>query len=302
MPMKHTIREAITSAHNPPKVGRILLNPFQRANRRAGAPTTFREKLYWTLGNLLMLIGAILLAYVGGIYVQADYNRYAARGDTDAPPPAPVAAPRAPDAEPAPFVAPLPFVAPRLNTSEGRLVSDVPDIVRSSVASQISRIIIPSIDVDSKVVEVGWEVTEQNGRQVAVWQVAEYAVGHHRGSANPGEGSNIVLAGHVGGYGKVFKDLINVEEGDQIILFAGGQQYLYVVREQVIVHEEGVSPEQQAMNALYIAPTSEEMVTLITCWPDRGPEKFKYRIIVRATPYGASNDESLTTTEGWNVR
>jgi sortase A len=152
------------------------------------------------------------------------------------------------------------------------------------------------------VVEVGWEVTEQNGRQVAVWQVAEYAVGHHRGSANPGEGSNIVLAGHVGGYGKVFKDLINVEEGDQIILFAGGQQYLYVVREQVIVHEEGVSPEQQAMNALYIAPTSEEMVTLITCWPDRGPEKFKYRIIVRATPYGASNDESLTNTEGWNVR
>jgi len=39
-----------------------------------------------------------------------------------------------------------------------------------------------------------------------------------------------------------------------------------------MVHEEGVSPEQQAMNALYIAPTSEEMVTLITCWPDRGPE------------------------------
>ena len=294
--MKHTIREAITSTQNPPKVRGILHNPFRRANRRAGAPTTFREKLYWTLGNLLMLIGAILLAYVGGIYAQADYNRYAARGDTDVPPPAPVAAPRAPDAEPAPFV------APRLNTAEGQLISDVPDIVRSSVASQISRIIIPSIDVDSKVVEVGWKVTEQNGQQVAVWQVAEYAVGHHRGSANPGEGSNIVLAGHVGGYGKVFKDLINVKEGDQIILFAGGQQYLYVVREQVMVHEEGVSPEQQAMNALYIAPTSDEMVTLITCWPDRGPDKFKYRIIVRATPYGAGNNESLTNTEGWNVR
>ena len=99
--MKHTIREAITSTQNPPKVRGILHNPFRRANRRAGAPTTFREKLYWTLGNLLMLIGAILLAYVGGIYAQADYNRYAARGDTDAPPPAPVAAPRAPDAEPA---------------------------------------------------------------------------------------------------------------------------------------------------------------------------------------------------------
>jgi LPXTG-site transpeptidase (sortase) family protein len=298
--MKHIVRNNRISPQTLPKIRRASI--FRRASQRTGAPATFREKLYWTLGNLLMLIGAILLAYVGGIYAQADFNRYAARGDTDLPPPAPVAAPGARDAEPAPFVAPLPFVAPRLNTAEGQLISDVPDIVRSSVPSQISRIIIPSIGVDSKVVEVGWEVTEQNGQQVAVWQVAEYAVGHHRGSANPGEGSNIVLAGHVGGYGKVFKDLINVREGEQIILFAGGQQHLYVVREQAIVHEEGVSPEQQAMNALYIAPTSEEMVTLVTCWPDRGPDKFKYRIIVRATPYGADTEPPITNADGWTVR
>ncbi len=298
--MKHIIRNNRINLLTSPKTQGMLI--FQRKPGRTGAPATFREKLYWTLGNLLMLIGAILLAYVGGIYAQADFNRYAARGDTDVPPPAPIAAPRAPDEEPAPFVAPLPFVAPRLNTAEGQLISDVPDIARSAVPSQISRIIIPSIGVDSKVVEVGWEVKEQNGQQVAVWQVAEYAVGHHRGSANPGEGSNIVLAGHVGGYGKVFKDLINVREGDQIILFAGGEQRLYVVREQVLVHEEGVSPEQQAMNALYIAPTSEEMVTLVTCWPDRGPDKFKYRIIVRATPYGADTDTPTTNTDGWTVR
>lgn len=298
--MKHIIRNNRINLLTSPKTQGMLI--FQRKPGRTGAPATFREKLYWTLGNLLMLIGAILLASVGGIYAQADFNRYAARGDTDVPPPAPITAPRAPDEEPAPFVAPLPFVAPRLNTAEGQLISDVPDIARSAVPSQISRIIIPSIGVDSKVVEVGWEVQEQNGQQVAVWQVAEYAVGHHRGSANPGEGSNIVLAGHVGGYGKVFKDLINVREGDQIILFAGGEQRLYVVREQVLVHEEGVSPEQQAMNALYIAPTSEEMVTLVTCWPDRGPDKFKYRIIVRATPYGANTDTPTTNADGWTVR
>lgn len=298
--MKHIIRHNRISAQTLPKVWRLPV--FRRLPRRTSAPVTARAKLYWTLGNLLMLVGAILLAYVGGIYAQADFNRYAARGDTDLPPPAPVAAPRDPDAEPAPFVAPLPFVAPHLNTAEGQLISDAPDIVRSPVSSQISRIIIPSIGVDSKVVEVGWEIQEQDGQQVAVWQVAEYAVGHHRGSANPGEGSNIVLAGHVGGYGKVFKDLINVKEGDQIILFAGGQQYLYVVREQVLVHEEGVSPEQQAMNALYIAPTSEEMATLVTCWPDRGPDKFKYRIIVRATPYGAATDAPSTNAHGWNAR
>ena len=46
-----------------------------------------RARLLWTLGNLFMLIGVVLLAYVGGVYVQADYDRYAARGDTDVPAP-----------------------------------------------------------------------------------------------------------------------------------------------------------------------------------------------------------------------
>ncbi len=280
----------------------IRLRPFTFPMPRTAPPATPRARLYWTLGNALMLIGAILLAYVGGLYTQAEYGRYAARGDTDVPPPAPVSAPVARDAEPAPFVAPLPFVAPRLNTADGRLVSDVADVVTAGVPSLVTRLVIPSIGVDSKVVEVGWEIVQQNGQQVAVWQVAEYAVGHHRGSANPGEGNNIVLAGHVGGYGKVFKNLIDVKEGDQITLFAGGQQYLYVVQEQIIVHEEGVSAEQQAMNALYIAPTDTETVTLVTCWPDHGPEKFKYRIIVRATPYGTALDPLSASASGWTVR
>ncbi|MFQ3632472.1 sortase [Roseiflexus sp.] len=300
--MKQIVRDNSITTQGLLRLRSFAAPLLRRAPRHSDTLTTPRQKLYWTLGNLLMLIGAILLAYVGGIYAQADYNRYAARGDTDVPPPAPVAAPRAPDAEPAPFVAPLPFVAPRLNTTEGQIISDIPDRSRSPAPSQISRILIPSIDVDSKVVEVGWEVQEQNGQQVAVWQVAEYAVGHHRGSANPGEGSNIVLAGHVGGYGKVFRNLINVKEGDMITLFAGGQQYLYVVREHILVHEEGVSPEQQAMNALYIAPTSQEMVTLITCWPDHGPDRFKYRIIVRATPYGTETGAPSTTADGPTIR
>lgn len=270
---------------------------------RSAPPATRRAKVYWTIGNALMLFGAILLAYVGGLYAQADYGRYAARGDTDVPAPAPVTAPlAAPDAEPAPFIAPAPFVAPRLNESDGRIISDIVDIVTPLAPSLVSRIEIPAIGVDSKVVEVGWETVEQNGEQVAVWQVAEYAVGHHRGSANPGQAGNIVLAGHVGGYGKVFKDLIDVKEGDQITLYAGGQQYLYVVQEQIIVLEEGVSAEQQAMNAVHIAPTSAETVTLITCWPDSGPDKYNYRIIVRATPYGATLNQDAAAANSWTIR
>ncbi len=280
--------------------------------RARQVPLTARAKMFWTLGNALMLIGVILLLYVGGLYADAEYGRYAARGDTDEPAPLPVSNINSSSEEPAPFVyvpdpsayeqapsvyEPAPFTAPQLNVSsqEGLVVGMVPSPAQIAHSSAISRVIIPSIGVDSKVVEVGWEVKQYQGQQVAVWQVAEYAVGQHRGSANPGEGENIVLAGHVGGYGKVFKDLISVKPGDHITIYSHGQQYLYTVQEYLLVQEEGVSPEQQAANARYIAPTAYETVTLVTCWPPSGPDKFKQRVIIRAVPYGA---EAVRHTSG----
>ena len=190
-----------------------------------------------------MLIGVVLLVYVGGIYVQADYDRYAARGDTDVPAPVAVSAPA--EDEPAPFTAPV------LNATAGahpkvRLSARRPTALRLRKSRTITRVAIPSIGVNSKVVEVSWDVEQQGEQQVAIWQVAKYAVGQHRGSANPGEGGNIVLAGHVGGYGKVFKDLFYVKPGDQITLYSNGQQYLYTVQKHLLVTEEGVSPERHA--------------------------------------------------------
>ena len=46
-------------------------------------PISPRQRLIWTLGNLLMFTGIYLLFYVGGVYVQIDYQRLAARGDND---------------------------------------------------------------------------------------------------------------------------------------------------------------------------------------------------------------------------
>ena len=236
-----------------------------------------------------MVAGLYLLLYVGGLYVEAEYYRMAARGDSDAPAPAAVALP--PGDEPAAFAPPVEqpdaeaFVAPVLGN--GRAVGSVPAPAAAHVAT-INRVVIPSIGVDSKVVEVGWDVVEQKGQQLAVWQVAEYAVGQHKSSANPGEGSNIVLAGHVGGYGKVFRDLYYVKPGDEITIYSKGQQYLYVVQERLVLLEEGVSPEQHAANARYIEPTDHEVVTMITCWPPKGKSKFTERVVVRAVPYGAT--------------
>lgn len=274
----------------------IRLNQMATSVQPVRPPLTTRAKILMTVSNLLMLIGVILLLYVGGIYADAEYNRYAARGDTDVPAPLPVlpvqqeaegrlSTEQAP-AEPAPFV---PIV---LNTpAAGQVTSPVPAPTAAEKESTVTRVVIPAIDIDSKVVNVGWEVKEQKGVQVAIWQVAEYAVGHHKGSANPGDGTNIVLAGHVGGYGKVFKDLIKLEPGDQITLHSAGQQYLYTVSEKMIVKEEGVSPEQQAENARYIDPTDSEVITMVTCWPASGRDKFTERVIVRAIPF-KSNDQS----------
>jgi sortase A len=254
-----------------------------------------RARLIWMAGNLLMLFGVYLLFYVGGLYANASYNRWAARGDSELPAP-PVVRPAV--AEPAPFVVP---VLVQANTS-GQVVGPPPVSTAVNRPSTVSRLILPSINVDSKVVEVGWDVVEQDGAQIAVWQVAEYAVGQHKGSANPGEGDNVVLAGHVGGYGKVFKDLFYLQPGDTVIVYSDDSQYRYVVRERLVVQEEGVSAEQRAANAQYIASTGEEMITMVTCWPASGPDKFTQRVIVRAVPYDVRSTSTQTLQSGFTIR
>jgi LPXTG-site transpeptidase (sortase) family protein len=269
--------------------------------------STAQRRLYWTLGNLLMLAGIYLLFYVGGVYVQIEYQRLAARGDSDlelprpavaAPAPVVAASSAAAPAQANPVAAPD-FSAPNLN---GQIASAPPSAQQAAHVSTIERLVIPSVAIDSKVIEVGWSVLEQNGQQVAVWDVAEFAVGQHRGSANPGEGENIVLAGHVGGYGQVFRDLFYVRPGEQVILYSGGQQYLYVIEERLVVEEEGAPLEQRLANAQMIAPTGSEMITLVTCWPATGPDKFSQRVIVRAVPFGVNSPTDSDSIGAQTVR
>jgi LPXTG-site transpeptidase (sortase) family protein len=280
------------------RLSRLIGGAGRRSRAKGSAAEPgLRARVLWTLGNLFMLIGVVLLTYVGGIYVQADFERYAARGDTDLPAPVAVSAPA--EEEPAPFIAPI------LNageTADGQVVSAVPDGAQAATPPTVTRVAIPSIGVDSKVVEVGWDVEQQGDQQVAVWQVAKYAVGQHRGSANPGQGGTIVLAGHVGGYGKVFKDLFYVKPGDSITLYSSGQQYLYTVQERLLVTEEGVSPQQHAANAQLIAPTDHEVVTLVTCWPPKGRDKYTQRVVVQAMPFGSAAPSRTGGQSNWTIR
>ncbi len=277
-----------------------------------------RGKVLWTTGNFLMLVGVYLLLFVGGLVADEQFNLMAAQGDSgiglpEEPAPAPRAAAKdAPvqagrEAPPLPkpqrSTAPEPaqrFRLPELNNPGGgrELNSLVPAQSSDFGPSSVTRIVIPRLGVDRKVIEVGWKVEDLQGQQVAIWDVAKYAVGHHEGTANPGQPGNIVMAGHSGGRAYPFNDIYYLKPGDEIVLWSNGQQFQYTVGERLVLDEIGpnVTMEQRRANARYIEPTDEEVVTLVTCWPLTGKDKFNQRVVIRAHPPRPAQPDPVADT------
>jgi len=112
--------------------------------------------------------------------------------------------------------------------------------------TQAVRIQVPAIGVDAPVV------------QGDSWEQLKKGVGQHIGSANPGQSGNLVLAGHNDVYGEVFRDLEELQVGDQIVIYTQLRQYVYTVSETRIVEPNQVE---------VMATTSSPTVTLISCYP-----------------------------------
>jgi sortase A len=108
------------------------------------------------------------------------------------------------------------------------------------------RIVIPTINVDAPVVE---------GDD---WESLKKGAGHHIGSANPGERGNSVISAHNDIYGEIFRDLPELNVGDEILVHTQTQAYRYVVEQTRIIEPTEVS---------VMAPTSTPVLTLITCYP-----------------------------------
>lgn len=121
-------------------------------------------------------------------------------------------------------------------------------VPRQRVDLRPQRLIIPTIGVDTAVQEVFIEHS--------VWQVADYAAGYHHGSALPGENGNTVMAGHAGLRGAVFRDLGQLQKGDEVLVDAGNWRYRYQVRQRI-----SVWPTQVEV----MEPTPKPTLTLITC-------------------------------------
>ncbi len=131
-----------------------------------------------------------------------------------------------------------------------------------------SRIVIPRMGVDAPVVEVSWSIVEEGGVKKTAWETADHAAGHHANSANPGEKGNVVISGHHSLKGAVFERLSELAPGDEVILETiEGSRYSYAVEESLILEEAGASSEERRAHARYMDPTSDETLTLISCWP-----------------------------------
>ena len=129
---------------------------------------------------------------------------------------------------------------------------------------------------------MGWElIHDEHGNPYSEWVVPKFAAGWHINSSLPGDGGNTVLSGHHNIGNEVFRDLIQLEAGHKVEIEAGDVRYHYMVEEKYIVKEEGVSAEVREANYRFIEPTSDERLTLVSCWPY---ESNSHRVIVIARP------------------
>jgi sortase A len=154
-----------------------------------------------------------------------------------------------------------------------------------------TRLSIPAIDLDAPIAEAGWETKEINGQLVSSWIVPNsFTAGWHKTSALPGHIGNTVLNGHHNIYGEVFRDLVDLEPGDLIIVYSAEKEHFYSVAERHILKEKGESVEVRTQNAQWIAPTEDERLTMVTCWPYTNNT---HRLIIVATPIQPEHDSAL---------
>ncbi|MEA3459360.1 MAG: hypothetical protein U9R11_01560, partial [Chloroflexota bacterium] len=80
--------------------------------------------------------------------------------------------------------APMPtFVPSPMLTHVPSVLTPTPTSACIPASGPPTRIVAPAIGLDAKVVEVGWETVEKEGRLVTVWEAANYAAGFHKSSA-----------------------------------------------------------------------------------------------------------------------
>lgn len=151
------------------------------------------------------------------------------------------------------------------------------------------RIVIPAISLDAPIVPARTRTIKYQGQIYTQWVAPnEFAAGWHETSAELGSPGNTVLNGHNNAYGAVFGNLEDLQEADLIEVFSGTKMFVYKIRLKMILRELGEPIEVRYANARWIAPSSDERLTLVTCWPNTGNS---HRLIIVAFPVTADSPE-----------
>ena len=123
-----------------------------------------------------------------------------------------------------------------------------------------SRIVIEDVGMDQQIVSVGLDK-----KRVPI--VPDHDVGWYNLSAQPGQGDNIVLWGHVLRFRQTpkipapFARVKEVKPGASVVLYdQSGKAHNYVVKQQLWVLPSEVE---------YILPKNKEMITLVSCIGDK---------------------------------
>jgi len=127
---------------------------------------------------------------------------------------------------------------------------------------------IPALDLRAPVVAINPREVTLGSQRVAQLDVPNaFAAGWNSLSAPVGAPGNTVLVGHNNEFGEVFRNLDRLSVGDEIILYTGAGERRYAASEVVTLPEESLSLADRLANAAWIAPSTDERVTLVTCWP-----------------------------------
>lgn len=184
-----------------------------------------------------------------------------------------------------------PVLLPEYSSDGGQLPSfasaeDAPSINDVGRVSQPQRLTIPILGIDAPISRVQLMSREEDGKKYYQWQVPRsYEIGWHETSALLGARGNTVLNGHNNIYGQIFRDLIDLELGAEIIVYDETRSYTYQVTQREVMRENGQPLEVRLENAKWIKPTSDERLTLVTCWPFTTNS---HRLVVIAKPVGTA--------------
>jgi len=279
-----------------------------------------QDSKFKIVGGVLIAAGIIIVLAVGawvvsqqvrGQQLRAQLQRTPTATYTPLPASATLAPPSTPQPTathtvPAPTATPTPqptdaVPTPTASPSPAPTIRPRPVVPTPTASPEVPvRLVIPDLNIDAKVVEMGWEVVNTASGPQSDWVIPKNAAGHHLNSATLDQPGNLVISGHNNIDGKVFEaismawddatrarvdeftDRSDILKGRKIQLYTAiGKPVDYTITDFFRLRDSGVSLAQRMQNARFVEPTDESQLTIVTCWP---PWSNTHRLVVIAKP------------------